>query len=463
MAGKWTNWVGNQSFKYASYAQPSSEKEVVKAVKKALEKKQNIRVMATGHSFTPIVESPIKPIAAVLNDPPVRSNSPQKKTGIFVQITKVEIFDLRVAYSFDAYALVTFESKQMARTSTINDTLDHVIWTYNPKDVNMRFDLVEDAVRSGKASMETQVMSQYSLRSDEVVGTGKIELPPELAAPMDASGPDLELMLFVFDKSGLRIGRMAVTLHRHIDTGEAEIHQKDISKSRQNSKRPSLQINAKSERNMISALMSEPIFSSTAGSDHDHDVEYKAGDQVVLKKPAGAPGKDTRMVGQVFAKNRDGTFMIKLKDGRVYNRVTTDRLQPLSGTASTPVSTNTEEGPMFSSKPFQNNGTPANNAPNNAPKNAPAPQAASTVNPPVKSISFKDAGVNQDSDDEDNHSIYQKTKTLAKGDVVNAKFKRSSWSIGRITNDRGDSTYDILYDDGQMEIKVPAECIQLKS
>lgn len=38
MAGKWTNWVGNQSFNYASYAQPSSEKEVVKAVKKALEK-----------------------------------------------------------------------------------------------------------------------------------------------------------------------------------------------------------------------------------------------------------------------------------------------------------------------------------------------------------------------------------------------------------------------------------------
>ena len=38
MAGKWTNWVGNQSFKYASFAQPKSEKEVVKAVKKALEK-----------------------------------------------------------------------------------------------------------------------------------------------------------------------------------------------------------------------------------------------------------------------------------------------------------------------------------------------------------------------------------------------------------------------------------------
>jgi FAD/FMN-containing dehydrogenase len=57
MTGKWTNWVGNQTFKYASFAQPSSEKEVVKAVKKALEKKQNIRVMATGHSFTPIVET----------------------------------------------------------------------------------------------------------------------------------------------------------------------------------------------------------------------------------------------------------------------------------------------------------------------------------------------------------------------------------------------------------------------
>ncbi len=57
MTGKWTNWVGNQTFDYASYAQPANEKEVVKAVKKALEKKQNIRVMATGHSFTPIVQT----------------------------------------------------------------------------------------------------------------------------------------------------------------------------------------------------------------------------------------------------------------------------------------------------------------------------------------------------------------------------------------------------------------------
>ena len=53
MTGKWTNWVGNQTFDYASYAQPANEKEVVKAVKKALGKKQNIRVMATGHSFYP--------------------------------------------------------------------------------------------------------------------------------------------------------------------------------------------------------------------------------------------------------------------------------------------------------------------------------------------------------------------------------------------------------------------------
>ena len=57
MSKKWTNWVGNQSFQYSSYAAPKSEKEVVKAVKNALSKKQKIRVMATGHSFTPIVET----------------------------------------------------------------------------------------------------------------------------------------------------------------------------------------------------------------------------------------------------------------------------------------------------------------------------------------------------------------------------------------------------------------------
>ncbi len=57
MAGKWTNWVGNQSFNYESLAKPKSEKEVVAAVKTALGKKQKIRVTATGHSFTPIVET----------------------------------------------------------------------------------------------------------------------------------------------------------------------------------------------------------------------------------------------------------------------------------------------------------------------------------------------------------------------------------------------------------------------
>ena len=57
MAGTWTNWVGNQSFRYESFAKPRSEKEVVEAVKGALKKKQKIRVMATGHSFTPIIET----------------------------------------------------------------------------------------------------------------------------------------------------------------------------------------------------------------------------------------------------------------------------------------------------------------------------------------------------------------------------------------------------------------------
>ncbi len=57
MAGTWTNWVGNQSFRYESFAKPKSEKEVVEAVKGALKKKQKIRVMATGHSFTPIIET----------------------------------------------------------------------------------------------------------------------------------------------------------------------------------------------------------------------------------------------------------------------------------------------------------------------------------------------------------------------------------------------------------------------
>jgi hypothetical protein len=57
MAGNWKNWVGNQSFKYESFAKPKNEKEVVKAVQQAIQKKQKIRVTAAGHSFTPIVET----------------------------------------------------------------------------------------------------------------------------------------------------------------------------------------------------------------------------------------------------------------------------------------------------------------------------------------------------------------------------------------------------------------------
>ena len=57
MTYTWTNWVGNQSFTADDYAQPENEAQVVDAVNGAAAKGQHVRVHATGHSFTPIVQT----------------------------------------------------------------------------------------------------------------------------------------------------------------------------------------------------------------------------------------------------------------------------------------------------------------------------------------------------------------------------------------------------------------------
>lgn len=57
MATTWTNWVGNQSFEAKEILSPSDEAGVVAAVKRAAIENEHVRVVATGHSFTPIVET----------------------------------------------------------------------------------------------------------------------------------------------------------------------------------------------------------------------------------------------------------------------------------------------------------------------------------------------------------------------------------------------------------------------
>jgi FAD/FMN-containing dehydrogenase len=53
----WTNWVGNRSFTPRHAASPRSEEEVAALVRRAGERGLGVRVAATGHSFTPIVET----------------------------------------------------------------------------------------------------------------------------------------------------------------------------------------------------------------------------------------------------------------------------------------------------------------------------------------------------------------------------------------------------------------------
>jgi len=57
MAVTWTNWVGNQSFEAEEIVKPADEAGAVAAVKRAAVAGQRVRVPATGHSFTPIVQT----------------------------------------------------------------------------------------------------------------------------------------------------------------------------------------------------------------------------------------------------------------------------------------------------------------------------------------------------------------------------------------------------------------------
>ena len=57
IAGRWTNWVGNQSFTPARFAAPSSAGEVASLVAAAAESGMGVRVAGAGHSFTPVVQT----------------------------------------------------------------------------------------------------------------------------------------------------------------------------------------------------------------------------------------------------------------------------------------------------------------------------------------------------------------------------------------------------------------------
>lgn len=57
MGARWTNWVGNRSFTPRYAAAPKDEEEVAALVRAASQLGVGVRVGATGHSFTPIVET----------------------------------------------------------------------------------------------------------------------------------------------------------------------------------------------------------------------------------------------------------------------------------------------------------------------------------------------------------------------------------------------------------------------
>jgi FAD/FMN-containing dehydrogenase len=54
---RWTNWVGNQRFEAAHYAEPGDEDEVARLVGEASRRGVGVRVAGAGHSFTPVVQT----------------------------------------------------------------------------------------------------------------------------------------------------------------------------------------------------------------------------------------------------------------------------------------------------------------------------------------------------------------------------------------------------------------------
>jgi FAD/FMN-containing dehydrogenase len=73
----WTNWVGNQTCHPAAVLRPRDEGEVVAAVRDAITAGRNVRVAATGHSFTPVcltdgVMLELADLAGVLDADPER-------------------------------------------------------------------------------------------------------------------------------------------------------------------------------------------------------------------------------------------------------------------------------------------------------------------------------------------------------------------------------------------------------
>jgi FAD/FMN-containing dehydrogenase len=76
-AGRWTNWVGNQSFTPARHATPRSEDEVAALVREAAAQDMGVRVVGAGHSFTPIVQTDgllldLSALSGVVSADPVR-------------------------------------------------------------------------------------------------------------------------------------------------------------------------------------------------------------------------------------------------------------------------------------------------------------------------------------------------------------------------------------------------------
>ena len=53
----WVNWVGNRSFTPRHFARVEDEHRVAELVSAASAHGMSVRVAATGHSFTPIVET----------------------------------------------------------------------------------------------------------------------------------------------------------------------------------------------------------------------------------------------------------------------------------------------------------------------------------------------------------------------------------------------------------------------
>ncbi|POM62517.1 LOW QUALITY PROTEIN: hypothetical protein PHPALM_28322 [Phytophthora palmivora] len=189
----------------------------------------------------------------------------------------------------------------------------------------------------------------------------------------------------------------------------------------------------------------------------------RVGDAVKAKYKRG-----TRFfAGKITRERMDGTFDIKYEDGDVEERVESDFIQRVDN-GDEPNEDN--ENPQKQTKKLFQLGDIVK-APFQRGKKLFRGKISRVRSDGTYDISFEDGDkdthvpgelIHAEEEEQDIHDKKLKKKALKVGDAVNARYKKGKKLFaGTVTRIRSDGTYDIKYDDGDVEMHVDLEMIEI--